>query len=319
MKIFLITSPKPRLGKTSLLSGLSKVLIDKGKNVKIVSSIFSNSNNNVLNSEIFPENVVESGVLSKNGSIIDSSDFKKIRVLVDSFEDTSEYCFVESNLDSNESNNDLSKTLNSESILIIDYSNKIKSQIQNHKENIFGIIINNVPKFRMNKIDNDLLDSLTQDGFNVIGTIPEDRCLLSCTVEQLCEHIEGKFIHKTSNVDSLVENILIGGMVLDWSVHYFSSLINVAAIIRGDRPDLQLGALQSGKVKVLILTKGIEPIEYVYYEAQKLNIPIVLCDKDTKETVSLLENLYGTSNFNHPDKLKRISDLVSTNCNMQLF
>ena len=87
MKIFLITSPKPRLGKTSLLSGLSKVLIDKGKNVKIVSSIFSNSNNNVLNSEIFPENVVESGVLSKNGSIIDSSDFKKIRVLVDSFED----------------------------------------------------------------------------------------------------------------------------------------------------------------------------------------------------------------------------------------
>ena len=135
MKIFLITSPKPRLGKTSLLSGLSKVLIDKGKNVKIVSSIFSNSNNNVLNSEIFPENVVESGVLSKNGPIIDSSDFKKIRVLVDSFEDTSEYCFVESNLDSNESNNDLSKILNSESILIIDYSNKIKSQIKDYKEN----------------------------------------------------------------------------------------------------------------------------------------------------------------------------------------
>ena len=321
MKIFSVTSPKPRLGKTSLISGLSNILITQGKNVKIVNSISSESSSDVLNSELFPNNVVKSEIFNKNGSINDDSEkIKKIKRILDSFEDETEYCFVESDLNSFESNNSLDSSLNSKSILVIDYSKDIKSILKQYKGNFFGLIINNVPRFRMNKIKDDFLDSLRKDDVNVIGVIPEDRCLLSCTVDQLSEHIDGKFIYKTSSSNSsLVENILIGGMVLDWSVHYFSSSFNVAAVIRGDRPDLQLGALQSGNVKVLILTKAIEPIEYVYYEAEKLGVPIILSEKDTQETVSLFENIHTKSNFNHPEKLQRITDLVLTNCNMQLF
>ncbi|MBM32361.1 MAG: hypothetical protein CL764_05845 [Chloroflexi bacterium] len=317
MKIFSVTSPKPGLGKTSLISGLSNILISQGKNVKILNSIFSDS---ALSYELFPDDVVVSGNFKKNGSIIDDSDrIKEINKVVNSFENQTEYCFVESNFDSLEYNNSLVETLNSESILVIDYSKDIKSRLKQYKEKLFGIIINNVPKFRMNKIQDDLLNSIRKDGFKVIGIIPEDRCLLSCTIEQLSEHINGKFIYKNYSTNSLIENILIGGMVLDWSVHYFSSSFNVAAVIRGDRPDLQLGALQSGKVKVLILTKAMEPIEYVSYEAEKLGIPIILSEKNTEETVNLFENIHSKSNFNHPEKLQRITDLISTNCNMQLF
>ena len=68
-----------RLGKTSLLAGLSKVLIDKGKGVKIINSIFSKPNSDVLNSEMFSKNVVKSGGLNKNDSIVDSSNFHEIR------------------------------------------------------------------------------------------------------------------------------------------------------------------------------------------------------------------------------------------------
>ena len=101
MKIFSVTSPKPRLGKTSLISGLSNVLITQGKNVKIVNSISSESSSDVLNSELFPNNVVKSEIFNKNGSINDDSEkIKKIKRILDSFEDETEYCFVESDLNS---------------------------------------------------------------------------------------------------------------------------------------------------------------------------------------------------------------------------
>ena len=111
MKIFSVTSPKPGLGKTSLISGLSNILIRQGKNVKILNSIFSDS---ALSYELFPDDVVVSGNFKKNGSIIDDSDrIKEINKVVNSFESQTEYCFVESNFDSLEYNNSLVETLNS--------------------------------------------------------------------------------------------------------------------------------------------------------------------------------------------------------------
>ena len=134
MKIFSVTSPKPRLGKTSLISGLSNVLITQGKNVKIVNSISSESSSDVLNSELFPNNVVKSEIFNKNGSINDDSEkIKKIKRILDSFEDETEYCFVESDLNSFESNNSLVSSLNSKSILVIDYSKDIKSILKQYK------------------------------------------------------------------------------------------------------------------------------------------------------------------------------------------
>ena len=318
MKTFLITSPQSKMGKTSLLAGLSKVLLDRGEEVRIINSLYSNSDLDILDSDMFSGDIVELGVLDVRRQF-DSKSVQKIKNLRDSLNSNSGFCFIESNLNSEKSDLLLSRTLDSKLVLVINYSNRLKSELKVQKEGLFGVIINNVPKYRMISLKNDLIPSLLKDGINVIGAIPEDRCLISCTVNQFLQHIEGKLIYEASTMNSLIENVLIGGMVLDWSVHYFRSSFNVAAIIRGDRPDVQLGALQSGKVKALILTKGIEPIEYVYYEAQTLEIPIILSEKDTETTVNSLETINKKSNFNHPDKLQRISDLISEHCNIELF
>ena len=114
--------------------------------------------------------------------------------------------------------------------------------------------------------------------------------------------------------------MLIGGIVLDWSVHYYSSKKNVIALIRGDRPDLQLGAMQSGgNVKSIVLTKGIKPIEYVVYEAKKQQIPLISVKTDTHETAQLIPELVSKSNFDHVLKLEKMTDLLLTNFDINNF
>ena len=79
----------------------------------------------------------------------------------------------------------------------------------------------------------------------VIAAIPEDRRLLGMSVEQLAQHLGGKFLNWEEKKDNFVEHFLIGGMVLDWGVLYFQRFDNKAVIVRGDRPDIQMAALRT--------------------------------------------------------------------------
>ena len=45
---------------------------------------------------------------------------------------------------------------------------------------------------------------------------------------------------------------MIGGFILDWGPEFFSKFPNTALIVRGDRPDVQLSAIQSGNLNVII-------------------------------------------------------------------
>ena len=48
-------------------------------------------------------------------------------------------------------------------------------------------------------------------------------------------------------------------------------------IVRGDRPDVQMSALGTD-MECFILTNGLEPIEYVKYEADEEEVSIVIVD-----------------------------------------
>ena len=94
--------------------------------------------------------------------------------------------------------------------------------------------------------------------------------------------------------------------MLDWGPHYFGSKENVGVVVRGDRPDVQLAALQTDTVRALVLTKGIPPIEYVYYEANQRGIPVVVVPDDTAAAAAKLDSLLPLIEFDHEDKLKRV-------------
>ena len=141
--------------------------------------------------------------------------------------------------------------------------------------------------------------------------------LLAVTVQQLTNLLQGRVIVKANGRENeLVEHFLIGGWILDWGVLYFGQYQNKAVIVRGDRPDIQMAALKTPTV-CLVSTNGVEPAQYVLYEAKEEGVPVVVVESDTLATASALEGLMERARFDHHLKLERFQQLLEQEVDIQ--
>ncbi len=176
-------------------------------------------------------------------------------------------------------------------------------------DRLAGVILNKVVRYR--DVDADrMVESLSKDGINCIGWIPEDRRLAASTVDSVIGHLEGELAFATDTTSELVDNVLIGGLVLDWGPFYFRSQENTCVVVRAGRPDVQISALQSETTRAMVLTGGEKPIDYVFYEARTKRIPLIMVGGDTHATMDALDEMAPTG-FSHPQKLSRISQLLA--------
>ena len=201
-------------------------------------------------------------------------------------------------------------------VLVCGYNDDVPAAAAPYGTRLAGVIVNNVPIYRRNELDSRIAPQIVAAGIKLIGWLPEDRRLLAPTVDLVAEHLDGVLAVCPENKDRLIDNFLIGGLVLDWGPHYFGSKENVGVVVRGDRPDVQLAALQTDTVRALVLTKGIPPIEYVYYEADQRGIPIVVVPDDTAAAAAKLETLLPRIEFDHEDKLTRVVELIKTHLDL---
>ena len=144
----------------------------------------------------------------------------------------------------------------------------------------------------------------------VLGLIPEDRTLLSLTVGQISELLGGRFFTGSEYSAGLVENFMVGGFGMDPGEYIFSTRNKKAVIVRGDRPDVQMSALQTD-MQCFILTRGMEPIEYVKYECGEEEVAAIVVDMDTIETMKAVGSLQLHARFDHPDKLDRAKKIFA--------
>ncbi len=187
---------------------------------------------------------------------------------------------------------------------------------------VIGYIINGVTQYMGTDARANLVPQIAAQasmrGARVLGLIPEDRCLLGVSVSQIAAHLDGEVISEEIEEDGLVEYLMVGGMSLDPGEFYYGIHDNRAAIVRGDRPDLQMSALAApGSTACLVATGGIAPIEYVQYEAEQEETPIILVQTDTLDTMARLDNLLDSSSFSHPDKLNRSVALLEEHVDME--
>ena len=174
---------------------------------------------------------------------------------------------------------------------------------------LVGYVINGLTRYQGTNVCNNLLPSMESKGLRVLGVIPEHRKLLGVTVRQLVTKLEGRFVGKAERIDRLVEHYLVGGLGLDSGESYFALRENKAVIVRGDRPDIQMAALKT-PMACMILTEGIEPIEYIANEAELEAVPIIVVKMATLETMDSLTSITEESRFDHPDKLEAFAHLV---------
>ena len=82
-------------------------------------------------------------------------------------------------------------------------------------------------------------------------------------------------------------------------------------IVRSDKPDLQLAALNAGAT-CLIVTGGLPILSYVLDRAEEDEIPLLRTGLDTITTVNAIEDLFAAVPFQGGEaKVSRIAELLS--------
>ncbi|MFC1871448.1 DRTGG domain-containing protein [Chloroflexota bacterium] len=174
-------------------------------------------------------------------------------------------------------------------------------------EQLLGLVLNKVPVNKLGLIRDDTLA-----GGDILAVLPEDRVLYALSIGELAERLQGEILNSAEQSGEIVANIMIGAMVVDPGPEYFGRKSQKAVVVRGDRPDMQLAALET-PTGCLILCGNTPPIHTVLYEAEKRKVPVILVPGDIKNTVASIEDVLERSRFNQPKKLTRLTELMGKN------
>lgn len=109
---------------------------------------------------------------------------------------------------------------------------------------------------------------------------------------------------------------MVGAMCVDSGLVYFGRKANKAAVIRSDRPDMQLAALETS-TRCLVLSGGDTPMYSVINKAEKKGIPIVLTESDTKTAVAEIEDALSQVRLAQAKKLPRLVELVRQHVDLE--
>ena len=119
-----------------------------------------------------------------------------------------------------------------------------------------------------------------------------DQGSLTISIEKLAEIVEGEILNCLDSAQEVIRNLMVGAMCVGPAPDYFSLRSDKAVITRGDRSDIQLGALQTS-TKCLVLTGGIKPSATVMELAEQNCVPVISVSKSTPETLAVLEQALG--------------------------
>ncbi len=176
---------------------------------------------------------------------------------------------------------------------------------------LIGAVINSVPEHKMETVTNVIKPYAEKRGVRILGTLPRVRTLMSISVAELKEGLGGTILCAGHNLDGLVEHIMIGAMAADSALAYFRRKGNKAVITGGDRPDIQLAALETS-TKCLILTGNLKPSPLILGRAEEKGVAVILIPHDTMTAVEIIESFFGKVGFHQEEKIKLMEELLKT-------
>ena len=98
-------------------------------------------------------------------------------------------------------------------------------------------------------------------------------------------------------------------MTPDSGIDYFGRMANKAVVIRGERADMQLAALETS-TKCLILTGNSKPLPPVVNQAEDKRVPIMVVKHDTSGTIAGIEEALAKTSFYNPQKLQKFENIL---------
>ena len=215
---------------------------------------------------------------------------------------------------------EIAGALKAEVIVVEGYSNQsMAKSINSYKrfgENLLGIVLNKVPVSQLKQVSDEISPQFDEAGVTILGVIPEDRVLLTLTVGELANSIQGEIINNAEKSAELVGGFMVGAMCVDSGLEYFGRKTNKAAVVRDDRPDMQMAALETS-TRCLVISGNTGPIDYVRYKAEDEGVPIILTKNDTGTIVKSIEDALGKARFTQEKKLLKLAEIMEKHLDFQ--
>jgi BioD-like phosphotransacetylase family protein len=174
--------------------------------------------------------------------------------------------------------------------------------------NVTGVVVNRMPLKRAKKLS----EAYTAAGLKVLAWVPEDRVLAAPLLRDVIAGLEAEASHVSNGAgNAVIENPVIASISADPGQGYFLREAPSAVIVRSDKPDLQLAAINAG-APALIVTGGLPILRYVLERAESDEIPLLRTALDTVQAVDAIEALFAARPFAGGDlKLRRAEGLLS--------
>ena len=212
------------------------------------------------------------------------------------------------------------EALDARVVIVEGYSGELsKAKIDSYKDfgkYLLGVVLNKVPGSQAEHMYGEMSTQFGEAGINLLGVLPEDRALFTLTIGELAEHIQGEVLNSTEKSAELAENFMLGAMYVDPGPEYFGRKANKVVIVRGERPDMQLAALETS-TRCLVLSGNTSPISDVLIRAEDKKIPIILAKDDTTALVVSIEDALGKTRFHQEKKLPKLAEIMEQHFNFQ--
>jgi BioD-like phosphotransacetylase family protein len=211
--------------------------------------------------------------------------------------------------------NEVANLVDARVITIVGYQNSLQvvddslTALTRLGERLVGVIINAVPENRLKYVHELVLPYVRQQGVIVLAVLPYQETLHSINIAEIVRVLGGELLCGDC-LDELVENLMVGAMNVEHALNYFRLVKNKAVIVGGDRPDIQLAALETS-TKVLILTGSTRPNPMIEARAEERGVAIILSPYDTLTTVEKVEQFFGKTHFHQAEKVSRFALLLN--------
>ena len=101
---------------------------------------------------------------------------------------------------------------------------------------------------------------------------------------------------------------MLGAMYVDSGLDYFGRQANKAVVLKSDRPDMQLAALETS-TRCLVLAGKTAPIPAVLARAEDQNIPVITVKDSVTTVVAGIEAALAQTRFS-AEKLPRLTEVM---------
>ncbi len=314
MVILYVVSSEEAAGKTAVCAGLGRNLRSEGRKVGYLELLGADKGNG---DAVFMKRVLDLPEAVES-LCLPPGDVKKIKETVDGVSRGRDVIIVEGML--GQSAVEIARALNARVIAVEAYSGQASSFIDSYKgfgESLLGVVLNKVPVSQLKRVQDEFSKQIGATGVNILGVLPEDRVLFAITVGELADGIQGKILNNVDKSAELVENFMLGAMVVDSGLDYFGRKSHKAAVVRQDRPDMQLAALETS-TRCLVLSGSQEPPVYnVLEKAENRGIPIISTENTITDVVANIEDALSQGRFNQEKKLPKLTEIMKQHLDLK--